>query len=96
MNLLELIESETSQYASSTDTMSLKDSRDLAKNILAIIKQHTFDIQDIRNAIEFGKDVKSGNAYLYSIDGLPFIDYEDTTIQTERYIEGLSLSKDCL
>ncbi len=49
----------------------------------------SFTIQDIRNAIEFGKDIRSEKSCINENFGSAYIDYEDSTLETENYINNL-------
>lgn len=48
-------------------------------------------IPEIDKAIEFGKDIRSEKSFINNNFGSPFLDYEDSTEETIRYISNLKL-----
>lgn len=57
-----------------------------------ILSQSTPLIPEINAAIEFGKDIISSNTFINTDENnTPFVDYFDTTIETNRYISNLKL-----
>jgi hypothetical protein len=47
---------------------------------------------EIKAAIDFGKEIKSEKARININFGSPYIDYEDSTKETQEYIESKKLS----
>ena len=57
-----------------------------------ILSQSTPLIPEINAAIEFGKDIIGSNTFISTDEnGTPFIDYFDTTTETNHYISNLKL-----
>ncbi len=49
-------------------------------------------MKEIQAAIDFGKDIRSEKCFINQNFGSPFIDYEDSTEETNNYIENKKLS----
>jgi len=58
-----------------------------------LLSDRRFTLEDIQNAIQFGKDIRSEKSFLNENFGSPFIDYEDSTTETINYIQSLSQPK---
>lgn len=62
------------------------------KVLKQILSQSTPLIPEINAAIEFGKDIIGSNTFISTDEnGTPFIDYFDTTTETNHYISNLKL-----
>ena len=60
-------------------------------NLKQILSQSTPLIPEIENAIQFGKDIRSEKSFINPNFDSPFIDYEDSTEETTKYISNLKL-----
>lgn len=60
-------------------------------NLKQILSQSTPLIPEIEDAIQFGKDIRSEKSFINNNFGSPFLDYEDSTEETNNYISNLKL-----
>ena len=56
-----------------------------------ILSQSTPLIPVIEQAVEFGKDIRREKSFINNNYGSPFVDYEDSTEETNNYISNLKL-----
>jgi len=56
-----------------------------------VLSQSTPLIPEIEEAIQFGKDIRSEKSFINNNFGIPFLDYEDSTEETNNYISNLKL-----
>jgi len=55
-----------------------------------LLSDRRFTLEHIGEAIQFGKEIRSQKSFLNQNFGSPFIDYEDSTKETNDYIQSLS------
>lgn len=56
-----------------------------------LLSQSTPLIPEIEKAIEFGKDIRREKSFINNNYGSAFVDYEDSTEETNNYISNLKL-----
>ena len=61
------------------------------KALQQLLSQSTPLIPVIEQAVEFGKDIRREKSFINNNYGSPFVDYEDSTEETNNYISNLKL-----
>ena len=69
----------------------VENERCLKHELKQIISKSTPLRLEIEKAIEFGKDIRSEKSFINNNFGSPFLDYEDSTEETNNYISNLKL-----
>jgi len=57
-----------------------------------VLSQSTPLITELAEAIQFGKDIRSEKSFINNNFGIQFLDYEDSTEETNNYISTLKLN----